>query len=796
LSIRPSLFLPARIPVLVPPSAQARSPQTMTTTHDPLTLLQQHAKGTTDSREVAPRSSSPRGPSMNRMNSGTGTRDVESGKGGSDINEVDPLSLHIGGNSLALKSGLIYTIGSARDAHVHLGGVSVAPETATIHQGTLRVLPLPLRSDQQSQQQQQAAGCNMVFAPVQLNGRMISAGMSTPLRDGDLIQIGHHQIRVAHTLPGAPTASAADTTKHEANTAINPSSSAGVAGGGMMMGAQPSQHIQQQEAYAVPQKEPYAHSRGGMFGQKFADPELDRVVPPRESTSDRQQEQPPHSMQQQQHHSMAELAPGQRGTMTKADGSSSMMAAGAAPVAMESARALSQERDRGTDTDRERSGPSLARLSVNHHGHPETTSTTNSESFAPGSRSSMIEPNRINTDDRPQKPIEVIDRDDNKTLGALPVMQQDQRQQPQRQEQMSQQQIPIERASGSQHQQQQMPMEQSSGSSSTVLPSATASSSSSSLPLSSSASSMSSPSALSSFSSSSSSAALTPTYSTSELGGIMSDMAELNGSRMSDGAKQCLPHWLSLFPAHQRQSMGSTELKEWLKLAIQERSGRLAASTGTAGTSTAASQAAQGLLGHRGGGIGGGGSGMSTDPKELLESDLVFGLLAMQAARDGGGQHHQTQGGTGGSITGSTGGQSGMASTTSSSWSSSTMGTGGGISGDRGQQQQQHDDASTLSLLGDLAEMGSWRLGVGWEAAVRHMLDSRHMSPNRRASFGHSSALKNWLRAAVADRERQNQSQGQMQQYGSGSGTGDSTNGGEISAMNLAHALISSQHTF
>jgi hypothetical protein len=278
----------------------------------------------------------------------------------------------------------------------------------------------------------------------------------------------------------------------------------------------------------------------------------------------------------------------------------------------------------------------------------------------------------------------------------------------------------------------------------------------------------------------------------------MSDMVDLNGSRMSDGAKQRLSHWLSLFPAHQRQSMGSTELKEWLKLAIQERSGRLAASTGTAGTSTAASQAAQGLLGHRGGGIGGiggGGSGLSTDPKELLESDLVFGLLAMQAARDGGGQHHQAQGGIGGGMTGSAAGQSGMASTTSSSWASSTMGSGG-ISGDRGQQQQQHDDASTLSLLGDLAEMGSWRLGVGWEAAVRHMLDSRHMSPNRRASFGHSSTLKNWLRAAVADRERQNQSQSQMQQYGSGSGTGGSNNGGEISAMNLAHALISSQHTF
>src|SRR5690349_10824505 len=78
---------------------------------DPITLLQQHAKG-----DVV-RSTSP-----GLANKGSTLGSLGHKGGVSDGDVPAPLTLHIGGNVLALKQALIYTVGSSRDAHVHLGG--------------------------------------------------------------------------------------------------------------------------------------------------------------------------------------------------------------------------------------------------------------------------------------------------------------------------------------------------------------------------------------------------------------------------------------------------------------------------------------------------------------------------------------------------------------------------------------------------------------------------------------------------------------------------------------------------
>jgi len=265
---------------------------------------------------------------------------------------------------------------------------------------------------------------------------------------------------------------------------------------------------------------------------------------------------------------------------------------------------------------------------------------------------------------------------------------------------------------------------------------------------------------------------------------------DLSGLQLSEGARRNVPHWLGLFPASQRQHMGSADMKDWAKLAIAERKARMGTeidSSSMSGTASALS-AAKALMG--------GSSVLASHDKELLESDFLFALLAMQARREHGLGAAQGASGSGSGYKMGVARLSGALPVPSDVGATSSGGSSSGPS----------NDFALLNLLGDMAEMGEWRLGPGWEAAVRYMLDEQHMAPARRQEFNTSTRLKHWLREAAKDRQRMksmHQGAGGSSGIDSGSGIGSGAsaadsnagiNGGEISALNLAHALIASQH--
>jgi len=644
------------------------------------------------------------------------------------------LSLHIAGQSLTLKPGFTYVIGSAPEAHVHIGGADVAPQHAKILHDQLSAMQSAL--------------------PTLLNGRSVDHGITAPLRDGDIIQLGAHQIRVSTAGVGQAHGQQLQHQTHERPTIIPTAET--------MQAGNINTHL-------LPEKNRSAAGYGGVFPpQQFHDPDMDKlslgdgthklapghgqqmqhVLPAGPGVTHQLHAQP--AQLGEEHRTLGQLAPGQ--TTSLADGT--VVHAGNKPTIVETVH--HQQPIAQT------SGPALARLSA--HQQPQY-------------QQQHVQQQHVQQQQplhQQQQPVT------QSTSSAVPIAAV----------------APVVAAVAS----SQLNHPTTTASASSGVTSSTGAptfsnretlASSAALPTGTTTTHLTGSSHSTLHNDKPDSFMLAPQFSNTELVGIMADMLDLSGSTMNSQTRESLPHLLSLWPAQQRQRLNSGHVKRWLQAADQERLERLGSNSGSinaqhhsgaAGVSSQASstslpvdgaQAARSL-----------GLSTSSDPKELTQSDLIFGLMAMQA-EDGNNSASSgvlTNSGITGNSTSAQLGATKLAAPAPLHMSGADAAAASG-------SNDSASDYALLTLLSDLAEMGQWRLSSGWEASVRYMLDSRHMSRSRRAGMGSSAQLKSWLRAAAQDRDHSAQQLGRKQEPVVGAPAG-----GDIAPIHLAQALIKENH--
>jgi len=808
---------------------------------DPVALLAQHAKGTDTT-------------SAGGVGWSKGQHDLGGGGLGQAVNDA-PLSLHVAGNILALKPGLSYSIGSSPQAHVHLGPGSggmvqhIAPEAAVIAQNTLRVLSSP----QMSLQGVSSAS----FAPVILNGREVPAGVVAPLREGDHIRIAHHDIHIRQgdmalsgggrheastAIPsgsgatlGALGAAQGMRSAHDGSMMPQKDPAALSSSQGLGKSAPYEQHIADKSLHPTAggparlsvhhqghpemlQQQGVVHGTGPSTATSSASTS---IIPPHQQHVQQHQQ----GVVDERHHdgiarTMINDVKRTLGMSTAATGAGAVAGAGTGAAVAHHQQQHQKPIEQHVESHQHPTHNALSHQRVidqpqqpvqvidhtNRSGLSSTDATRMNETIM-----ADAVPTNARGGSNMAAPLGAAAAGTAATLEQHPDWQQQQSglQQPSGLQQSSLQQQPsmlhqsgLHETGVQQHPSVAVPIDSSMAAmerpsslgSSTGVPASNATSSShaggvdalSSQPhlQGQSASSSTLPQHDGSF-------VLAPSFSSAELGNVLGDMVDLSGLRLSEGARGNIPHWLSLFPAQQRQHLGSADMKEWAKLAIAERTARMAmgadagagsassgsalgsnASTGSSTVSPASAMAAAKAL--MGGSLGSGSS-----ENELLESDFIFAMLAMQARREREREHGLggDQGlGSGGNYQMGVARLAGPRSVPDDVNASSSSTSAAGPS----------NDFALMNLMSDLAEMGQWRLGAGWEAAVRYMLDESHMAPGRRREFATSTRIKNWLREAARDRQR-------MQGRSSG-GAAAGINGGQLSVLNLAHALIASQH--